>query len=451
MRLHILGIAGTFMTGIALLARQLGWSVTGSDRRIYPPMSEVLATANIEVQSGYSADYLSSQPDLVLVGNVLSRGNPAIEALLDSGIPYQSGPQWLAEQVLQHRWVIAVAGTHGKTTTTSMLVHVLSHAGLSPGYLIGGVPNEAMAPASLGDSDFFVVEADEYDAAFFDKRAKFMHYRPRTLVINNIEYDHADIYPDLATIRRQFHHLIRTVPSGGCIFTNGDDAEVARTLELGCWTPVEFMGGASNRWRVTEVTADGGQFTIQAPQGEQYNLHWSLFGLHNVSNACMALAAARHVGVPLAEGIAALRAFGGVRRRLELIWQGCGMRIYDDFAHHPTAIAASLGALRAQQPKRLRVALEVGSNTMRMGVHSVALVDSLAAADEVCFYSANSLAWNLCETADQLVCDAQVCDSIDRVVEQLLDTARSGDTIVMLSNGAFDGLRDRILASLTAT
>ncbi|MCW8949355.1 MAG: UDP-N-acetylmuramate:L-alanyl-gamma-D-glutamyl-meso-diaminopimelate ligase, partial [Sedimenticola sp.] len=349
MHIHILGICGTFMGGIALLARSLGHEVSGSDANVYPPMSTQLEAAGIELMEGYEAAHLKPAPDCVVVGNAMSRGNPAVEYMLDAGLTYTSGPQWLAENVLHDQWVLAVAGTHGKTSTASLLAWILEYAKMAPGFLIGGVPQNFGCSARMGDTPFFVVEADEYDTAFFDKRSKFVHYRPRTLIMNNLEFDHADIFDNLAMIQRQFHHLVRIVPSNGLIIAPEGEAAMNQVLEMGCWTPVErFSALGDATWSAKPITADGSRFTLlfeQQPVGE---VNWSLTGNHNVSNALAAIAAARHVGVPIDVSIEALSEFLNVKRRMELRGEVNGVKVYDDFAHHPTAIATTLNGLRAQ-------------------------------------------------------------------------------------------------------
>ncbi|MFV1973984.1 MAG: UDP-N-acetylmuramate:L-alanyl-gamma-D-glutamyl-meso-diaminopimelate ligase, partial [Thiohalobacterales bacterium] len=370
MHIHILGICGTFMGGIAQLARERGIEVSGSDANVYPPMSTQLLDSGIVLQEGYQSGHLEPVPDCVVVGNALSRGNPAVEHVLDTGLVYTSGPQWLAEHILADRWVIAVAGTHGKTSTASLLAWILEHAGLAPGFLIGGVPVNFGVSARLGSGPFFVVEADEYDTAFFDKRSKFVHYRPRTLVLNNLEYEHADIFPDLAAIQRQFHHLVRTVPGNGLIIENADDANLADMLATGCWTPRETftVNGGSAGWQASLVSADGSCFDVLFNDELQGRVEWEQLGLHNVQNALAAIAAARHAGVPAAQAIAALAEFRGIKRRLEVRGTVNGVTVYDDFAHHPTAIATTLAGLRNRVgAARILLVLEPRSNTMRMG------------------------------------------------------------------------------------
>lgn len=454
MHIHILGICGTFMGGIALLARAAGHTVSGSDMNVYPPMSTQLEAAGIALQAGYRPEHLRPAPDRVVVGNALSRGNPAVEYLLDQGLAYTSGPQWLAEEVLADRWVLAVAGTHGKTTTSSMLAWILEYAGLRPGFLIGGVPGNFGVSARLGEGPFFVVEADEYDTAFFDKRSKFVHYRPRTAVLNNLEFDHADIFPDVAAIQKQFHHLVRTVPGSGLIVSNADDARLAEALDMGCWTPVEKVSAATPGapdalWQACKLSADGSRFEVilgGAPQGE---VRWDQLGDHNVHNALAAIAAARHVGVPVAQAVAALGEFRGVKRRMEVRGVARGATVYDDFAHHPTAIETTLAGLRARAgDARILAVLEPRSNTMRLGVHRAALAPALALADRVWLYEPPGLGWDLADVARATTPPTAVLDSIDALVAAIAAEAKPGDHIVVMSNGGFGGIHARLLAAL---
>lgn len=394
MHIHILGVCGTFMAGVALLARAAGHRVSGCDAGVYPPMSTQLAEAGIALREGYAPEQLAEfQPDMVVVGNVMSRGRPIVEALLNSRRPYVSGPAWLAEHVLRDRQVLAVAGTHGKTTTSSLLAWILESAGLEPGFLIGGIPANFGVSARLGTAPCFVVEADEYDTAFFDKRSKFVHYRPHTLILNNLEFDHADIFPDLAAIQRQFHHLLRTVPGNGRIIANGQDANLDEVLAMGCWTPVEQFG--SGDWEAQEIAPDGGSFTVVERGEVRGQAEWTQLGRHNVHNALAAVAAARHIGVPVAAALAALRDFQGVKRRLELRGSVDGITVYDDFAHHPTAIATTLAGLRARVGSQPIIAvLEPRSNTMKLGVFKDSLAPALAVALQVA-----ALGWFWCAGA----------------------------------------------------
>ncbi|MDN5874639.1 MAG: UDP-N-acetylmuramate:L-alanyl-gamma-D-glutamyl-meso-diaminopimelate ligase [Sinobacteraceae bacterium] len=451
MRIHILGICGTFMAGIAAIAREAGFEVTGSDANAWPPMSTQLEQLGIDIHRGYDARALQPAPDLVVVGNVVSRGNPAIEYVLDNGLPYTSGPQWLAEHVLAGRHVLAVAGTHGKTTTSSMLAWLLDHAGLQPGFLIGGVAPDFGVSARLGAGECFVIEADEYDTAFFDKRSKFVHYRPRTLILNNLEYDHADIFPDLDSIKRQFHHLIRTVPGSGRILVNGADANLAAVLGMGCWTPVErFQAGISESatdWNA-RATAGGFELLRSGQPAGQATLHMA--GDHNRANALAAIAAAAHVGVSTDAALAGLASFGGVKRRLELRGTVNDISVYDDFAHHPTAIAATLEALRERQPKRILAVLEPRSNTMRMGVHASHLAGSLRAADKAFVYAPDTLGWDVGTALAPLHERASLYTKLDALVAAVCAETRPGDAVLVMSNGDFGGIHQKLLQQLAA-
>ena len=450
MHIHILGICGTFMGGIAQIAAALGHRVTGSDQNVYPPMSTQLEAAGIDLTEGWDPAQLSPPPDMVVVGNALGRGNPVVEAVLDSGLPYTSGPQWLAEQVLAGRHVLAVAGTHGKTTTASMLAWILDQAGLAPGYLIGGVPRNFGRSARAGRAPFFVVEADEYDTAFFDKRSKFVHYRPRTCVLNNLEFDHADIFDDLGQIQRQFHHLVRTVPGSGLILVPRDDTALAEVLAMGCWTPVEQVAGDGEAdWSLGERAADGSEFEI-LHQGEPVGrVRWNLGGEHNLHNALMAVAAAAHVGVAPEVAAAALDRFEGVARRMELRGEVNGVKLYDDFAHHPTAIATTLAGLRARVGgARILAVLEPRSNTMRRGVHADRLAAALAAADEVHLYAPADLGWDAAAALAPLGERARVYRDTADLVASVAGAARAGDQILVMSNGGFEGVHGRILQAL---
>ncbi len=453
MHIHILGICGTFMGGIAQIARTLGHRVTGSDANVYPPMSTQLEQAGIELMPGWSPKHLQPAPDQVVVGNALSRGNPAVEYMLDQGLPYTSGPQWLSEQVLQGRWVLAVAGTHGKTTTASMLAWILEYSKLNPGFLIGGVPQNFGISARAGDSPFFVVEADEYDTAFFDKRSKFVHYRPRTLVMNNLEYDHADIFDDLAQIQRQFHHLVRTVPASGLIIVPSADANLRQVLEQGCWTPVEQTDLSPwYDWQAGGMAADGSAFDVVCKGKAAGRVEWSLTGQHNVRNALAALAAARHAGVPAELGVEALGQFRNVKRRMELRGEVAGVKVYDDFAHHPTAIETTLAGLRAQAGQgRIIAVLEPRSNTMRLGIHAASLPASLQAADQTFLYVPADLGWDAAQVMAPLGKRCQVLDSTAAVIEAVADMAHPGDTVLVMSNGGFEGIHERLLRALEPT
>ncbi len=446
MHIHILGIGGTFMGGIAALAKAAGHAVTGCDANVYPPMSTQLEAQGIRLIEGYGPDQLSLQPDVCVIGNVITRGNALMEEILNRGLPYISGPQWLAENVLRGRWVLAVAGTHGKTTASAMLAWVLEHAGLAPGFLIGGVPQNFGVSARIGDAPFFVIEADEYDTAFFDKRSKFVHYAPRTAVLNNLEFDHADIFPDLAAIETQFHHLVRTLPGSGLIIANGGDAALQRVLERGCWTPVERFAAADG-WQAGPQSSDG-RFAVSfnaKPQGE---VQWDLLGAHNQLNALAAIAAARHAGVPAAVAIEALGAFRNVKRRLEVRGAVDGVTVYDDFAHHPTAIRTTLAGLRAKvNGARILAVLEPRSNTMKLGVMKDELAASLAAADRVFCYGVG-LGWDAAAALAPLGAKAEVHHDIPQLVTAIAAAAQSGDHVVIMSNGSFGGIHDKLLAEL---
>ena len=450
MNIHILGICGTFMGGVALIARAMGHQVSGSDANVYPPMSTQLEAAGIRLMEGYEPSHLDPKPDQVVVGNAMSRGNPAVEFMLDQGLDYISGPQWLAENVLRDRWVLAVAGTHGKTTTSSMLAWILEHAGLNPGFLIGGVPENFGVSARAGDSPFFVVEADEYDTAFFDKRSKFVHYRPRTLAMNNLEFDHADIFDDLEAIQRQFHHLVRTVPSNGLIVSPLNDGNLHDVLDMGCWTDVEHFDPAFEAgWHIANAEQDGSAFDVICETVNVGRVDWSLTGQHNVANALAALAAARHAGVAPAIGVEALNVFRNVKRRMELFGEVDGVHVYDDFAHHPTAIRLTLEGLRNHVgEQRILAILEPRSNTMRMGIHAGQLASSLAAADQVWVYKPDNLDWNARSVLRSLGSRLHVCESTQAIVEQVVELATPGDQVLVMSNGGFEGIHQRLLDAI---
>jgi UDP-N-acetylmuramate: L-alanyl-gamma-D-glutamyl-meso-diaminopimelate ligase len=455
MHLHILGICGTFMGGIAAIARAAGHTVTGCDANVYPPMSDQLRALGIELTEGWDAGQIDLEPDVFVVGNVVTRGNPLMEAILERGLAYTSGPQWLADNVLRDKWVLAVAGTHGKTTTSAMLAWILEDAQLNPGFLVGGIPQNFGVSARLTDSPFFVIEADEYDTAFFDKRSKFVHYRPRTAILNNLEYDHADIFPDLAAIETQFHHLVRTVPGNGLIVANGADANLDRVFERGLWTPVERFGSAkptgradgASGWSAGEPDANG-HFDVFFGGALQGRVNWGLIGEHNRLNALAAIAAARHAGVPAAAAIDALSRFENVKRRMEVRGAVHGITVYDDFAHHPTAIATTVEGLRAKVgTARILAVLEPRSNTMKLGVMKAALPDSLAGADLVYCYGAN-LGWDAAAALAPLGAKARVFDDIDALVTQLVKDTRAGDHVLMMSNGGFGGIHAKLLEAL---
>ena len=451
MHIHILGICGTFMGGVALLARARGVQVSGSDAGVYPPMSTQLAGQGIHLNEGYEPAHLVPAPDCVIIGNALSRGNAAVEHVLSAGLAYTSGPQWLAENVLQGRWVLGVAGTHGKTSTAGMLAWILEYAGLDPGFLIGGVARNFGLSARLGDGPFFVVEADEYDTAFFDKRSKFVHYHPRTLILNNLEFDHADIFPDLGAIQTQFHHLVRTVPGNGLIISNAVDANLDSVLARGCWTPVEKVSatGAAGLWRARLLSEDGRSFAVDLAGEAAGTVSWSQLGDHNVHNALAAIAAARHAGVPPAQAIAALAEFRGIRRRMEVRAQVDGVTVYDDFAHHPTAIATTLQGLRRRVGgARILLLLEPRSNTMRMGVHRDTLAASLQGADRIWLHEPEDLGWSLADVAQAVAAPVAVETGIDAIVRGVVQAARHGDHVLVMSNGAFGGIHDKLIKGL---
>ncbi|HET6913082.1 MAG TPA: UDP-N-acetylmuramate:L-alanyl-gamma-D-glutamyl-meso-diaminopimelate ligase [Rhodanobacteraceae bacterium] len=504
MRLHILGICGTFMGGIAALARELGHEVTGSDANVYPPMSDQLRALGITLMEGYAAEHLQPAPDLVIVGNALSRGNPAIEYMLDARVPYISGPQWLGENVLRNRTVLAVAGTHGKTTTTSLLAHLLESAGRDPGFLVGGVPGNFGVSARLGAQPLsapergwgegsaaqqasidgaassrrpasssvaardaiqgiasaqqlrpsatpFVIEADEYDTAFFDKRSKFVHYRPTIAILNNLEYDHADIFPDIAAIQRQFHHLVRIVPGNGRLIVNAEDEHLREVLAMGCWTPVETFGIEAGDWRARLLEADGSAFEVAHSSERIGEVRWSLLGRHNVMNALAALAAANAAGIDPASLLPAFSEFANVKRRMEVVGEANGVCVYDDFAHHPTAIATTLAGLRAKVGSaRILVGMEPRSNSMRAGAHAAELAPSLRDADAVVFLARPELKWDAQRVTDALAGRGRTAPSVDALIAALREQARAGDHVVFMSNGGFENAPRRFLDALRA-
>jgi len=438
------------MGGLAVIARQLGHQVSGSDQNVYPPMSTQLEQQGIVLMEGYRAENLDSKPDLVIIGNALSRGNPEVEAVLNRGLRYVSGPQWLAEHVLQDKWVLGVAGTHGKTTTTSMLSWILEHQGFNPGFLIGGIPLNFGISARLGESDFFVIEADEYDSAFFDKRSKFVHYRPRTTILNNLEYDHADIFPDLDAIKKQFHHLVRTVPGEGLIISPECDANINDVLAMGCWTPIAKTSINSNaRWNAQLINSDGSKFDVLMDSQSQGCVEWSLTGEHNVYNALSAIAAAKHVGILPADAIAALGQFKNVKRRMEVIVNINGVTIYDDFAHHPTAIQTTLDGLRKQVGhERIIAIVEPRSNTMRLGVHTKTLAESLGNADLAIIYQPEAMGWDLSQLKEYAG-NIEICSSLDDIIAKLKFEVRYGGHFVLMSNGSFGGIYQRLQDELS--
>lgn len=451
MHIHILGICGTFMAGIAELATQLGHRVTGSDTNVYPPMSTFLCDRGISIYEGYDSKQLDPAPDLVLIGNALSRGNPAVEHILSEHLPYTSGPQWLAEEMLNQTHVIAVSGTHGKTTTTSILTFILDQCGLDPGYLIGGIAQNFDRPAHLGSGRYFVIEADEYDTAFFDKRSKFIHYRPDTLIINNLEFDHADIFPDLDAIKRQFHHLIRTVPANGLVIYPAADPTIEDLLKQGCWSRQSSFGESSlAEWQITDPDTSGfKQFALGISDTERMPVHSPLLGRHNAFNATAALIAAVDVGVPLADAITALRSFTGVKRRLEIVGVINEITVYDDFAHHPTAIRATLSALRASvETGRIICVLEPRSNTMRLGIHAPLIAEALIPADITYIYCDSTLKWDPRSTANDDGENCHFLNSVEEIIQSVASLAKPGDQIVIMSNSGFADIRGRLLQAL---
>ena len=462
MHLHILGICGTFMGSLAILARELGYKVTGSDANVYPPMSTQLQEQGIAITQGFDPAQLEPAPDLVIVGNAMSRGNPAVEYVLNKGIAYTSGPQWLAEHVLKDKWVLAVSGTHGKTTTTSMLAQILDYAKMAPGFLVGGVPENFGISARLGETPFFVIEADEYDSAFFDKRSKFVHYRPRTLIMNNLEFDHADIFPDLAAIQRQFHHLVRTVPSDGLI-VHADSEPMTGVLAQGCWTDTQAITpvDSGRGWSTEMLRHDGSAFKVLLNGEAVAEVNWSLSGQHNVANAVAAIAAARHVGVTPAIAALALAGFRNVKRRMELRGEVNGVRVYDDFAHHPTAIdttlegakaqlelSAEAGQPQAENPGRILAVIEPRSNTMRLGTLQDQLIGCTRYADLAFWYQPPGLDWNLSEVVGNAPVPSELIGDPDQLIARLVQESQPGDRIVVMSNGGFGGIHQKLLDAL---
>ena len=471
---HILGICGTFMGGIAAIAKEMGFRVSGCDANVYPPMSTQLEALGIELLQGYHIEHLDDEPDMVIVGNAMSRGNVMVEYMLDRNIPYTSGPQWLLEHVLKDKWVLAVSGTHGKTTTSSMLAWILEYAQMSPGFLIGGKPQNFDTSARLGETPFFVIEADEYDTAFFDKRSKFVHYRPRTLVINNLEFDHGDIFDDLSDIQRQFHHLIRMVPSNGLIISPRNEQAINETITMGCWTPTEHSNGFLNEsiskpiknnkvqqgWQAEKLSLDGSTFNVYFDGKLQGCVNWQLMGDFNIDNALMAIASARHAGVPSNVGIEALAEFVNTKRRFELRGSVNGVKVYDDFAHHPTAITKTLLGAQSiiqaancldetsEEKQRVIAVLEPRSNTMKSGIHQNTLPKALSYADKVFLYQDEAIKWSMSDLVEKCSVPCLVETDIDKLVLDIVDQSKAGDIIVVMSNGGFAGIHDKILHQL---
>ena len=446
MHVHILGICGSFMGGIAAIAKSLGHKVTGSDKNVYPPMSTQLEALGIELTEGYCESQFDPAPDMVVIGNAMSRGNPAVEYVLNRNLPYTSGPQWLLDNLLKDRWVIGLSGTHGKTTTSSMVAWILEHAGLNPGYLIGGVPENFGVSARVGESPFFVIEADEYDSAFFDKRSKFVHYRPKTLVINNLEFDHADIFADLGAIQTQFHHLVRMVPENGLILTPNSTPAIEDMLKKGCWSSRQSLG---KEWHAELLKKDGSEFNVLHNGVIVGTVAWSLLGQHNVDNALMAIAAAHHAGVTLPDAIEALSFFKNVKRRMEVKGEVNNITLYDDFAHHPTAIATTLDGLRKKVGNaRILAVLEPRSNTMKMGVHKDTLANSWQKADKVYLYEPEGMDWSLVDSVAHSNAPTHCFRDVEKIVQGVCNVAQPGDHILVMSNGGFEGIHGRILDAL---
>ncbi|PIJ52046.1 UDP-N-acetylmuramate:L-alanyl-gamma-D-glutamyl-meso-diaminopimelate ligase [Erwinia sp. OLTSP20] len=450
MRIHILGICGTFMGGLAMLARSLGHEVVGSDANVYPPMSTLLENQGIDLIQGYEVSQLEPAPDLVIIGNAMTRGNPCVEAVLERNIPYMSGPQWLHDFVLRDRWVLAVAGTHGKTTTAGMLAWILQSCGYQPGFIIGGVPGNFDVSATLGKSPFFVIEADEYDSAFFDKRSKFVHYCPRTLILNNLEFDHADIFDDLKAIQKQFHHLVRIVPGQGQILLPDNDNNLKQVIAMGCWSEQALVGGDQGQWQAKKLSPDAAGWQVWLHGECVGEVNWQLVGEHNMHNGLMAIAAARHIGIKPEDAAAALGGFINARRRLELRGSVNNIRVYDDFAHHPTAILATLAALRSKVggTARILAVLEPRSNTMKMGISKNELAPSLGRADEVFLLQPPNIPWQVSQVADQCIQPAHWSADVDALVEMIAKTAQPGDSILVMSNGGFGGIHQKLLDRL---
>ncbi|TKB02020.1 UDP-N-acetylmuramate:L-alanyl-gamma-D-glutamyl-meso-diaminopimelate ligase [Alteromonas portus] len=446
MHVHILGICGSFMGGIAAIAKSLGHKVTGSDKNVYPPMSTQLEALGIELTEGYCESQFDPAPDMVVIGNAMSRGNHAVEYVLNRNLPYTSGPQWLLDNLLKDRWVIGLSGTHGKTTTSSMVAWILEHAGLNPGYLIGGVPENFGVSARVGESPFFVIEADEYDSAFFDKRSKFVHYRPKTLVINNLEFDHADIFADLGAIQTQFHHLVRMVPENGLILTPNSTPAIEDMLKKGCWSSRQSLG---KEWHAELLKKDGSEFNVLYNGVNVGTVTWSLLGQHNVDNALMAIAAAHHAGVTLPDAIEALSFFKNVKRRMEVKGEVNNITVYDDFAHHPTAIATTIDGLRKKVGNaRILAVLEPRSNTMKMGVHKDSLANSWQKADEVYLYEPEGMDWSLADSVAHSNAPTHCFRDVEKIVQGVCNVAQPGDHILVMSNGGFEGIHGRLLDAL---
>jgi UDP-N-acetylmuramate: L-alanyl-gamma-D-glutamyl-meso-diaminopimelate ligase len=446
--IHILGICGTFMGSLAIIARELGYKVTGSDTNVYPPMSTYLAAQGIEIMQGYEIEHLNPLPDMIVVGNTMKRGMPIIEYILNKNLPFSSGPQWLYEHCLNKKWVLMIAGTHGKTTTTSMLAYILEQNGLNPGFLIGGIPVNFQVSSRIGGSDFFVIEGDEYDCAFFDKRSKFVHYHARTAILNNLEYDHADIFENVAAIQKQFHHLVRTIPSEGLIVENAEAPLLKQAIDMGCWTPRQTFGKDA-QWQAKLLEEDGSSFIVLHQGKELGTVNWQMLGQHNVNNALAAIAAAQHVGIRPKDSIEALVSFKGVKRRLELRGEIKQIKVFDDFAHHPTAIATTLQGIKAHNKKgRVIAVIEPRSNTMRMGQFREALRDSLQIADHVFVFEPANLGWNMQEALAGSKVSIDIYPSTQEIIDAVKAFAKPQDKVVIMSNGGFENIHERLLKAL---
>lgn len=447
--IHILGVCGTFMGGVAIIAKQMGYRVTGSDINVYPPMSTFLTENGIEIIPHFETSQLQPAPDMVIVGNAMKRGNPCVEYILDNQLPYTSGPQWLHDNVLRERWVLAVSGTHGKTTTTGMLAWILEQNGLSPSFLIGGIAGNFGESARLGESNFFVIEADEYDTAFFDKRSKFVHYNPKTLIINNLSFDHADIFDDLKAIQRQFHHMIRTIPSSGLILSDKTEQSVKETLDMGCWSHKQFLG-EEQEWYAQRISNDCTHFAVFHKGEKTAEVNWSIVGQHNMHNALMAIATAYHAGVSVENACAALATFVNAKRRLEVKGEVNGITVYDDFAHHPEAIQATLTALRDKIGGSVRIlaVLEPRSNTMKMGIHKDDIAPSLVRADYVFVLQPDNIPWDVSDITNKCLQPAKWTANLERLVDMVVAEAQPTDHILVMSNGSFGGIHQKLLDKL---
>ena len=447
--IHILGVCGTFMGGVAIIAKQMGYRVTGSDINVYPPMSTFLTENGIEIIPHFETSQLQPAPDMVIVGNAMKRGNPCVEYILDNQLPYTSGPQWLHDNVLRERWVLAVSGTHGKTTTTGMVAWFLAQNGFSPSFLIGGIAGNFGVSARLGESNFFVIEADEYDTAFFDKRSKFVHYNPKTLIINNLSFDHADIFDDLKAIQRQFHHMIRTIPSSGLILSDKTEQSVKETLDMGCWSHKQFLG-EEQEWYAQRISNDCTHFAVFHKGEKMAEVNWSIVGQHNMHNALMAIAAARHAGVSVENACAALATFVNAKRRLEVKGEVNGITVYDDFAHHPEAIQATLTALRDKIGGSVRIlaVLEPRSNTMKMGIHKDDIAPSLVRADYVFVLQPDNIPWDVSDITNKCLQPAKWTANLERLIDMVVAEAHPTDHILVMSNGSFGGIHQKLLDKL---